>query len=117
MGSYARRIRQACKVRAWRPQRRNAYRCPVCGQHTITVEVDPGVTPATLGCRTTPGCPGRAVSLWYPDPWPADVPATPGWEWYRPDTAHMVLLRRQGGDLWDHLARGGLLIRRRGEQR
>lgn len=123
MGSYARRVRQDAAARreiAHQPgaldaERLNAYRCPTCGKFTVTADVDDGTTPATLGCRATPGCTGMAYSLGYPDAdrWPAAVPRTPGWEWYAPDAAAMQRVRHQGGAMWAHVSAGGLMIRRR----
>lgn len=93
--------------------RENAYECPVCGGYTTTVNVDDGVTPMFLACRVTPGCPGRAASLIYPEgPRPAHIPP-PAWEWYRPS-------RRERRSLdpvtREHVEMGGLLIRERHER-
>lgn len=92
---------------------RNAYCCKTCGAHTVTVDVDEGHTPPTLGCRVTPGCKGYGLSLDYPTQWPTDVPTVPTHEWYKPDTAQLDRLQRQRGPLWEHVHRGGLLLRRR----
>ncbi|MEU3455652.1 hypothetical protein ABZ671_18925 [Micromonospora sp. NPDC006766] len=93
--------------------RLNAYRCPACRGCTVTVDLDAGVTPAMMGCRATDDCEGTAFSLGYPLPeaWPANVPTQPAWEWYRPGERQLTRLRRKDKDGYDHVVRGGLLLR------
>jgi hypothetical protein len=96
------------------PGRHNAYRCDDCGSHTVVVHVDAGVTPMFLGCRATPGCQGRAVSLGYPEgPIPSHLlPAE--WEWYRPERGDRVL---RDPAMRSHVEQGGLVLRPAGVPR
>lgn len=93
--------------------RLNAYKCPACRGYTVTVDVDRGATPSMLACRATDGCQGVGFSLYYPPPqaWPAGVPATPAWEWYRPGEDELGRLRRRDPQAYEHAVRGGLLLR------
>lgn len=91
--------------------KRNAYACPVCGGLTVTIDVDAGVTPSNLACRAAGDvdlCTGVARSMWYRvDGLPIGEPQ---WEWYRPterQTRRLDSYQRQ------HVARGGLMLRRR----
>lgn len=85
---------------------RNVYVCRTCGKWLTTVHHDPGVTPAFLACRATPGCEGRASSGWYRTP-PGGFPE-PTHEWYRPTKRK---LRRMDAWTRDHVTRGGVLLR------
>lgn len=86
----------------------NAWTCQKCGQHTICVDVDRGVTPFMLRCRASDGCDGMATSAFYPDY--AIPPGVPRWEWYRPGRLHRLFISR-----WEreHVKKGGLLLRPR----
>lgn len=114
MGSWARRVRRNTAERALTPAggRINAYGCAECGGYTVTLDVHSGSTPSKLACRATDGCKGVATSLGYPWPWPRDVPATPRWEWYRPqgDAERAALADPKTAA---HLRAGGLLLRPR----
>lgn len=88
----------------------NGYKCQDCGQITMTYHVDDGVTPMFLACRATEDCTGRAVSMMYPPgPLPAELAELPRWEWYRPSRR---AVRRMDRAMRDHVARGGLVLRR-----
>lgn len=89
------------------PDRINGWLCKVCQRWTVTVDVDHGVTPMFLACRAAEGCDGTAVSAMYQPP--EDI-GEPQWEWYRPTDKQA---RRMGPGMADHVARGGLAIRRR----
>lgn len=92
----------------------NAYRCDECKGLTVTIDVDAGVTPMFLACRASgqPGdCEGRAMSMGYPpgDP-PNFVMEKLAWEWFRPTRLELL---KHNAEVRDHVARGGLLLRRR----
>jgi len=96
--------------------RRNAYFCPECRKVTITVDVDPGVTPMfikcphfeisfassfmyqVLGCMAIKYSPNHGCMV----PFPAD------YEWYKPDKKQKL-----SADEKDHVDQGGLLMRKR----
>jgi hypothetical protein len=107
----------------------NVYICQLCGGHTVTVDVDEGVTPFMIKCRKDvprrfgprgkasikTSCPGSAYSSFYPrGPRPAHI-GEPAWEWYKPTDAELVALYR--GDILEgmreHVSKGGLDLRRR----
>lgn len=96
--------------------RENVYVCEKCGRYTVTVDVDEGVTPFLLGCRAAGSegvCKGLAQSQFYPKgPRPPHIPA-PAWEWYKPDAAE---LERSTPDMREHAEKGGLFLRKRGEE-
>lgn len=91
----------------------------LCGYYTVTRQIDPtGVVPDELGCRNPAGCPNTAGRLReLPRPWPANTPIDTRWEWYQPDAGRMDLEQRRGGPLWEHIRRGGLMLRLRGPRR
>lgn len=93
--------------------RLNYYTCDVCHGHTVTIDVHEGTTPMFLACRA-PGkkCLGRATSAMYPpQPWPVGAPRPkPAWDWYRPSGAEAEAMH---AEVWDHVRRGGLLLRKR----
>lgn len=100
---------------------RVGYRCPD-GHYTITVTVDAGTVPDRIGCRHPSGCRHHAETFGNPDPWPAEVPAVPDWEWYRPEGDQRERILRRiadeaapglGRTLAQHVADGGLLLRPR----
>jgi hypothetical protein len=105
------------RIEAWCEQQRrertphhgiNAYTCPVCGLNTVTIDVDPGVTPAFLGCRRTVGCTGSAVSAGYPDAEPpANLLDRLEWEWVTPTEREF---RKLPPEMRDHIDRGGLML-------
>jgi hypothetical protein len=86
------------------------FGCPKCGRQVRTSVIDEGTVPDTLGCRATAGCDGVAARTGMGKPFPGQK--RPGWEWYAPDAAAMLRLQATGGPTWDHVAAGGLLIRR-----
>jgi len=102
--------------------RENVYRCEY-GCNTVTVDVDRGVTPFMIKCKSVsrPGrplmpsltgpdgeCVGTAHSSFYPGaPRPPHLPA-PTHEWFRPSE-----LAGLSDDDADHVRRGGLLLRPR----
>jgi len=88
----------------------NVYTCEKCGGYTTTVDVDEGVTPFFLRCRTTPGCDGFGHSSFYPrDLKPKHIPK-PTFEWYKPSGKKY---KRLDAESKEHVDRGGLLIRPR----
>ncbi len=80
----------------------NVYECQACGESIVTIDKAEGVTPMFLACRANPTCGGRSVSKMYRVPQDLE----PTHEWYRPSLA----LRLTASE-WDHVSRGGLLIR------
>lgn len=100
-----------------RPEGRiNVYKCEACHGLTVTIDVDPGVTPSMIYCYAsgTPGqCTGTAHSAFYPTgPRPDHIPP-PAWEWYRPTSEELIKLNRQDKYKFDHVRQGGLLLRKR----
>lgn len=83
----------------------NVYVCPR-SHESVTVDVDAGVTPATIPCLAPADCPFLAVSKGYP-PFP-DGPPEPTHEWFRPNRAEY---RRSPPGTRAHIDRGGLLLR------
>lgn len=103
---------------------KNAYWCGECQRYTVTIDRHKGVTPMFLACRAAgvgPGhpdnpCRGMSQSMMYPDePWPIDHPdltAGPTWEWYAPDAAELKRLRKKDAESFEHVMKGGLLLRK-----
>lgn len=90
----------------------NGWYCSNCGQVTVVVHVDAGVTPMFLACRATPGCAGVGQSLGYPHDTPSnEVLATVAHEWAVPSRSQMKAWKRAGDPMYDHVARGGLVLR------
>lgn len=90
----------------------NGWTCDECGATTYCVHVDDGVTPMFLGCRATEGCKGTGRSLMYPSPpVPPHVHAAIQWEWYSPDPKEKTELFFRNRATFDHVHKGGLLIR------
>ena len=103
----------------------NVYRCQY-GCHTVTVDVDDGVTPFMIQCRSrsTPErpikakylgeegfCKGTAESSFYPrGPKPLHI-GEPKWEWYKPTTPEVM-----SNAEFEHVKQGGLLLRPRTER-
>lgn len=94
-------------------QRINVYTCPECKGFTTTIDVDEGVTPATLNCRASGkegDCKGMAMSSMYPKgPRPAHIPA-PAWEWYKPSKEEIAAMPEAHRS---HYENEGLQIRKR----
>lgn len=90
----------------------NGYGCQnrQCRHVMVTVDVDDGVTPFMVGC---PKCGASAHSFFYPTQGcpPAE---TATHEWYAPDEEER---RELNAAELDHVERGGLLLRRKGEKR
>jgi hypothetical protein len=96
----------------------------------VTIDVHAGTTPMFLGCRAPAGedartglplqpCAGKAESMGYTDPagWPGfKGKPIPEWEWYMPLGKHADKIRRTDPATFDHIRRGGLLLRRRNEE-
>ena len=86
-------------------KRVNYYKCQECSMGIFTVDREKGVTPMFLACRATPDCNGMMVSSGYPhDDWFSLTPVK--YEWYKPDLDDIQ------GDEYEHVIRGGLLLRR-----
>lgn len=93
--------------------RENFYMCSECKKPTVTVDVDDGVTPFTITCKTTEGCTGLAYSAMYPKTErPPNVPA-PAWEWYKPTEAEVKESDKEYPGSYDHWKQGGLFLRPR----
>lgn len=82
--------------------RRNVYTCPA-GHELATVDVDEGVTPMLVKCRTA-GCDELARSAFYR----VDQTVAPTHEFYRPNGSETNRLDR---DTRYHVEQGGLLLR------
>lgn len=92
--------------------RENVYTCQTCGGHTTTIDLDEGVTPFMIGCRAKKGCHGDAYSAFYPKgPRPAHIPA-PSHEWYKPVGEELASMSEA---MQEHVAKGGLNLRKIGE--
>jgi hypothetical protein len=92
---------------------KNTYTCRGCGFRIVTIDVDEGVTPMMLGCRSGTKCRGTMMSSMYRPP---DPEAPPTHEWYKPAPAEMVaklLSREWGHGTAAHVAQGGLMLRGR----
>ncbi len=122
------------------PGRVNIWACPVCGLPTVARDLHQGTTPMVLGCRarashftdagvldsrsegvaTGSACTGMARSVFYQLPpeasapwWLVELLADPPWEWYAPtDPDELETLRRSEAHVFDHVRRGGLLLRK-----
>lgn len=92
----------------------NFYRCDRCHGFFTTVDVHRGTTPMLLGCRVTKNCVGTMRSAWYPHPatWPPIVPKEAMGEWYRPTVAERATMKRKHPHLYEHVMKGGLVLRR-----
>jgi hypothetical protein len=67
----------------------NVYTCAVCGYHTVTIDVDEGVTPFSIRC---PACPeGSAHSNFYKAP----QHYAPEMEWFKPTEEELRQLTRR----------------------
>lgn len=83
----------------------NIYMC-LMGHHTVTVDVDHGVTPFMIPCERE-GCPATAKSSFYPKG-PDPLNRTPTHEWYKPKSLKgLTPMERH------HVEKGGLLLRKR----
>lgn len=104
---------------------KNAYWCESCGGYIVTIDVDDGVTPMFLSCRVMGDigpentCHGKMRSMMYPDePWPVEdpagipIPTIPTWEWYMPDPKEVKRLKRKNRELYEHIHKGGLVLRK-----
>jgi hypothetical protein len=88
--------------------RYNGYLCGTCGKSYATVDLDPGVTPSFMSCFKTEGCPGRCVSMGYPEgPPPLGIPVLI--QFYKPSEEEFKKIKHPV--LKDHVARGGLVRR------
>lgn len=85
----------------------NCYTCsnPKCGHITKTKDVDAGVTPMFFECEV---CGSRATSSMYRDIVPDKQPTI---EWYRPNLAQVIKMRKKP-NLLDHILSGGLDYRK-----
>ena len=101
----ARLKREPDTMHPWTPKP-NIYTCRKCGQETVTVDVDEGVTPFIIFCKVTKGCNGHAQSSMYRVPPETADRATH--EWYKPPTMKGLTLAER-----EHVERGGLLLRHR----
>jgi hypothetical protein len=92
----------------------NGWTCHTCGRYTVAVHKDDGTTPMMLGCRATEGCDGIAMSMGYPPGDPPDhILELLNFEWYKPSRKEYKKLDAASKD---HVSKGGLLIRRIGEE-
>lgn len=90
----------------------NGWYCPTCGQVTVVVHADAGVTPMMLACRATPDCDGVGQSLGYPPGVPSnEVLDTVAYEWAVPSRTQMKAWKREAHPMYDHILAGGLALR------
>lgn len=83
--------------------KKNRYTCDACGGVIITVDIDDGVTPAFLSCKTTLGCLGTMHSDFYRVQ--TTMPAE--YEWLKPDS-----LKGYSRGMRQHIEMGGLVLRK-----
>ncbi len=85
----------------------NQYRCQKCQGVITTINAVDGVTPGFVLCKAK-DCHGLMISAFY------HVPpyAVPHWEWYRPEGKELERLIRESADWKDHVANGGLNLRK-----
>lgn len=96
----------------------NVWWCKACGEFTVGIHAEDGVTPMFLACQA---CGQIAVSLMYPwdaakfrgsqqpdEPIPEWARIRLGWEWYRPTGREM---RTASPEVREHARAGGLLPR------
>ena len=91
----------------------NAYTCIKCGEDTVTVNRDEGVTPFIIGCRAgfPDTCNGEARSQCYN----VSQALVPTHVWYRPDEAETKRLEKRHGEVTgEHIRQGGLWLRAKG---
>lgn len=62
------------------------YKCRLCFDYTLTIQIDEGEVQPTIDCRARGffECPGAAERIPMAM-WPKDAPTEPGWEWVRLD--------------------------------
>lgn len=78
----------------------NTYTCEACGERTVTVDREPGVTPFLTAC---PECNGLAQSAGYR----VQQTLRPTHEWYRPESIEGL-----NANTVEHLRAGGPILRR-----
>lgn len=84
---------------------KNIYHCEKCGREIVTIDIDDGTTPFTVGCKVTKGCDGWMRSAFY-----RVNPNKPHqYEWFKPND----LSKYDKEYVEGHLALGGLDLRRR----
>ena len=90
----------------------NFYRCGECAMYYVTVEIDPGTTPAALRCRNE-GCKGRMHSAGHPrvENWPRTTPREAMGVWYRPGETEKRVMKKKAPMLHRHVLDGGLVQR------
>jgi len=84
--------------------KKNMYRCVDCAHTIITLDLDSGVTPFIVLCRSKSGCEGLMQSTMYPEKiqeWPNL------YEWFRPESDDSM---NHGAR--SHYLNGGLTLRR-----
>lgn len=89
-------------------RKKNAYTCTVCKGRIVTEDVVEGVTPFMLACKVTALCQGSMQSHFYD----IDQGEVATFEWYRPSLRSAA---KQGQAMYEHVKRGGLDIRKKGE--
>lgn len=104
-------LRKAARLLAQQPSdafhaKLNIYVCDACRGHIVTRDKHPGVTPFMTSCHATDGCKGSMKSSMYRV---FDQDMLEDHEWYRPKADEVVL----SPHAWDHVSKGGLLLRKR----
>lgn len=89
-------------------RKKNAYTCTICKTRIVTEDVVDGVTPFMLGCRADKQCRGSMQSHFYQ----IDQNEVATYEWYRPSLRSAA---KQGQEMYEHVKRGGLDMRKKGE--
>lgn len=103
-GTHGGRIAAAPK--SWRI---NEYRCKR-GHVTATRDLHEGTTPFMIGCKTD-GCSEAAYSSFYR----VSGRLLPSHEFFRPTPAQTAAMDAQYGGYADHVAKGGLCLRKIGD--
>jgi hypothetical protein len=81
----------------------NIYVCERCKGHTVTRDMDDGVTPFMIACRATKACSGWMKSSFYRV---FDQSMREDFQWYKPSKA----ARLTRSEI-EHVNKGGLLLR------
>lgn len=84
--------------------KKNIYTCEKCKGHIVTVDLERGVTPFMIGCKSTVNCKGMMQSSMYRV---FDQEMRADHEWYKPTAVQSLSPWER-----DHVSQGGLLLRK-----
>ena len=86
--------------------KKNVYVCQLCGGSVVTIDIEDGVTPFMIGCKSTAGCDGDMYSSFYS----VDQSLSPQFEWYKPTIDQYPKEHQEA--MRHHIENGGLEIRK-----